>query len=40
MYVYLLFQFQMNTEKERAIYDFKVDLRHLSFGVLISVMMT
>ena len=40
MYVYLLFQFQMNTEKERTIYDFKVDFKNLSFGVLISVMMT
>ena len=27
MYVYLLFQFQMNTEKERTIYDFKVDFK-------------
>ena len=30
----------MNTEKERTIYDFKVDFKNLSFGVLISVMMT
>ena len=36
----LLFHFQMNTEKERAIYNLKWILRHLSFGVLISVMMT
>ena len=27
VYVYLLSQFQMNTEKERATYDFKVDFK-------------
>ena len=27
MYNYLLFHFQMNTEKERTIYNFKVDFK-------------